>query len=512
MIWVLDFGSQYTQLIAKRLRRLGFETEVHAGTLKPADAPKNLAGVILSGSPLSVGSSWDPDPAWLKVACPILGLCFGYQWIARTLGARVLSQSLREYGPAEVVKSTTLKHPAGIRLLDSFPERARVWMSHGDSVGELPPGFESILSSGIALAGFAGTLPSGAACVGLQFHPEVYQTESGDVLLENFASKLCGLSKDWDLARYKRSLESDLREKLSGVESIHCAVSGGVDSTVLAVLLSRVVKVKALFVDHGFNRSYDEQDLRGVFGSFSNIELKTIDAKSRFWSELRGVADPETKRKIMGRLFIEVFEQELAKDKAKVLAQGTIYSDVIESAVNPLAPTEKIKSHHNVGGLPDKLNLSLLEPLKFLFKDEVRVLGRELGIPQSFLDRHPFPGPGLSIRCLGPLLPERVDLVKRADEVFVRELKARNLYQKIWQAAAILLPVQSVGVMGDGRSFESALCLRAVSSVDAMTAEASSLEITDLKAIAAIVVNEVRGINRVVYDLTSKPPGTIEWE
>jgi GMP synthase (glutamine-hydrolysing) len=296
------------------------------------------------------------------------------------------------------------------------------------------------------------------------------------------------------------------------VESIHCAVSGGVDSTVLAVLLSRVVKVKALFVDHGFNRSYDEQDLRGVFGSFSNIELKTIDAKSRFWSELRGVADPETKRKIMGRLFIEVFEQELAKDKAKVLAQGTIYSDVIESAVNPLAPTEKIKSHHNVGGLPDKLNLSLLEPLKFLFKDEVRVLGRELGIPQSFLDRHPFPGPGLSIRCLGPLLPERVDLVKRADEVFVRELKARNLYQKIWQAAAILLPVQSVGVMGDGRSFESALCLRAVSSVDAMTAEASSLEITDLKAIAAIVVNEVRGINRVVYDLTSKPPGTIEWE
>jgi len=515
MIWVLDFGSQYTQLIAKKLRRAGFQAEVQAGSTPAQLRPKNLKGVVLSGSPLSVGAPLAPDPQWLDHDIPILGLCFGYQWLAHHGGGELKVQSRREYGASTVypvpIEDSQLRSLAQ-SFLSGFPAAARVWMSHGDSVLKLPPTLAPLLESSHGLAAFVGQSPTGMARLGLQFHPEVHHTENGSLLLENFAQSVCGMKRTWSVSAERDRLVEELSSKLQKVPFVHCAVSGGVDSTVLAVLLSQTTKVKALFVDHGFNRLYDQKDLESVFSGFPNIEWRVLDARELFWRHLKGVSDPELKRKTMGRLFIEVFEKELAKDQATYLAQGTIYSDVIESAVNPLAPAEKIKSHHNVGGLPETLNLKLLEPLRGLFKDEVRELGQALGIPKFFLDRHPFPGPGLAIRCLGPLSQERVDLVAKVDEVFVRELKARGLYEKIWQAAAILLPVQSVGVMGDGRSFESAVCLRAVQSLDAMTAEASEFSMSEWKAIASQIINEVRGVNRVVFDLTSKPPGTIEWE
>jgi len=511
MILVLDFGSQYTQLIAKRLRRLGYATEVLTGKVKASDLKKQfskISGVIFSGSPSSVGEGVDPDPEILDMGVPILGLCFGYQFLAQHFGGTLISQATREYGAARVQKTTDTVNDD---LLSSISEGSLVWMSHGDSVAQIPPTAKLLLTSGAKPAAFS--IPS-KKIWGLQFHPEVHHTREGEDILKNFAQKICRQEIDWKLKDILGRIREELSLQLKGVDEVYCAVSGGVDSTVLAVLLSQVAKVKAIFVDHGFLRSYERDDLERVFSKFPTIQLDIVDARERFWAELEGVFDPEEKRKIIGRLFIESFYSHIPqhKDREIHLGQGTIYSDVIESAANELASVHKIKSHHNVGGLPENLKFTLVEPLRKFFKDEVREIGALMGIDSESLERHPFPGPGLAIRCVGALTRERISTVQRADKILYEELRARNLYMATWQAFCVLLPFQTVGVMGDGRSYESVLALRAVSSLDAMTAEASELPLHDLKEIASRIVNEVPGINRVVYDLTSKPPGTIEWE
>lgn len=510
MILVLDFGSQYTQLIAKRLRRLGFKTEVVPGNLRASELPINKGqpyGIILSGSPSSVGTGIDPDPKLLDLGFPVLGLCFGYHFLASHLGGKVEGQTHREYGAGQVKRTDAGRSDP---LTKRFPDVASVWMSHGDSVTKLPPGAQQLLDTGHGqVAGFA--VP--ARCFwGLQFHPEVHHTPQGDVLLQAFAADICGLKSDWNLNVELDQLKSKLRDELKGVQQVVCGVSGGVDSTVLAVLLAQVVKVRALFIDHGFQRDYDLTDLKRVFSKYPNIELEIVDAREMFWRELDGVSDPEKKRKIIGKLFIEAFYKNIDPSKYKHLGQGTIYSDVIESAAAQMGPAHLIKSHHNVGGLPVDLPFKLVEPLRAFFKDEVREIGALLGIERDALARHPFPGPGLAIRCVGELKPAKIEILRKCDAIFNEELVKRGLYHKTWQALVVLLPVSSVGVMGDGRSYESVLAIRCVNSVDAMTAEASELPWSDLKAIASRVVNEVRGVNRVVYDLTSKPPGTIEWE
>ncbi len=511
MIAILDFGSQYTQLIAKRLRRLGYQAQVLSGLSTAADLKKDptLSGIIFSGSPASVGTTVLPDEKILDIGVPLLGICFGYQWLASHFKGRVESGTHREYGAALVQHTEHGKHDP---LTRSLSENASVWMSHGDSVVEIPPGAKRILESRGKPAAFS---LADKKIWALQFHPEVHHTPEGDKILEAFARDLCGQSRDWNLSSVLKELKADLKKQLGGVPEIICGVSGGVDSTVLAVLLSEFTKVRAIFVDHGFQREYDLSDLKRVFESYPNIILEVLDSSKEFWAELNGVQDPELKRKIMGRLFIESFESQVRKDvhgKKAFLAQGTIYSDVIESAANELAPAEKIKSHHNVGGLPENLSFELVEPLRRFFKDEVREIGALLGIPEESLKRHPFPGPGLAIRCVGALSPERIDILKKTDKILHDELLSRGLYHQTWQAATILLPVSTVGVMGDGRTYESVVAIRAVSSQDAMTAEASELPWKDLKAISSRIVNEVRGVNRVVFDLTSKPPGTIEWE
>lgn len=505
MLAVIDFGSQYTQLIAKSLRSQGFATQVYSALAAAetvlATKPK---GIIFSGSPLSVGSKYDPKEEYYSCGVPLLGLCFGYQNIAKHFNGKVEEASRREYGPA-AVKIEKTNDP----LLDGVAEKFRAWMSHGDSVTQLPDGAELLLSSSGHTAGFV--IPDKHIWA-LQFHPEVSHTEHGDIIFKNFAKNICGLEHDWDLKHELDVLLDELKADLTPDDRVVCAVSGGVDSTVMAVLLSQVCHVHAVYVDHGFQRDYDLKDLKNTFSHYPNIELDVLEVQDNFWAELKGISDPEEKRKIIGRLFIETFANHIKGQTFKYFGQGTIYSDVIESAANKLAPAEKIKSHHNVGALPDQLPFELIEPLRKFFKDEVRQLGLLLKIPEISIWRHPFPGPGLAVRCVGELQPEKIELIKAADNIFHNELHARDLYKKTWQALVALLPMQSVGVMGDGRTYESAVALRAVCSVDAMTAEATELPIEDLKAIGNRIVNEVQGINRVFFDLTSKPPGTIEYE
>lgn len=516
MILVLDYGSQYTQLIAKTYRRLGFACAVIAGDLSVSGWKSSLSsgdldkisGVILSGSPSSVGQGINPDQSWFDLKVPVLGICYGYHFLADKFGGKVEASTYREYGSAEIsLTDDALEDP----LLHGVAQTSIAWMSHGDSVTKVPEGAKVTISSKGKVAGF---WIDAKKLWGLQFHPEVFHSREGEKMLHNFASRILALKPDWSIRDELTKLRQNLKEQLKGVEVVYAGASGGVDSTVLVALLSEFVKVKALFVDHGFQRAYDIADLKEIFAQFPNVDLEVIDAQEMFWHELDGVADPEQKRKIMGKLFIDAFYKAVPHVSGKKihLAQGTIYSDVIESAQNKLASAHKIKSHHNVGGLPEDLEAILVEPLRHFFKDEVREIGRALGIKESFLARHPFPGPGLAIRCVGELRKEKVQILRQVDKIFHEELVARNLYQKTWQALVVLLPVQSVGVMGDGRTFEWAVGLRAVSSIDAMTAEATEFEWKDLKEITSRIVNEVKGVNRVVYDMTSKPPGTIEWE
>lgn len=511
-ILILDFGSQVTQLIARRVREHGAYCEI-VPFQKGEEALYRLnpKGVILSGGPCSIGDEGSPRAPQSVFASgvPVLGICYGQQTLAAQLGGEVSSSDHKEFGRADVLIKKASPLFEGIwQVGQNYP----VWMSHGDRVTALPEGFEVLATS--EGAPFAVIANENKRYYGLMFHPEVVHTPQGSDLIRNFVRNIVGLQGEWTMGAYRERTVAAIRQQV-GAGKVLCALSGGVDSAVAARLIYEAVgnQLTCVFVDHGFMRAGEADQVVGMFRETFHMPLVHVDASELFFSALDGVTDPETKRKTIGRLFIEVFEQEAAKiQDVHFLAQGTIYPDVIESVSFTGGPSVTIKSHHNVGGLPERMRMALVEPLRELFKDEVRVLGRELGLPASFVDRHPFPGPGLAIRVLGPQTRERVETCRQADKIFLDEIKAAGLYNQIWQAYAALLPVRSVGVMGDGRTYDEVVALRAVTSIDGMTADQFPFEPAFLGRVATRIINEVRGVNRVVYDVTSKPPATIEWE
>ncbi len=507
-IIILDFGSQYTQLIARAVREANVYCEIIPFN-KPVVYDESVKGVILSGSPFSVNDANAPDVdvQSLVQATPVLGICYGAQLTAKKFGGKVEKSNKREYGRAFL----HIEKEEG--LLSNLTAASQVWMSHGDSILELPENFELLATTdSIPVAAFKQSSNGANPLYGLQFHPEVYHSIEGKKILHNFLINICGCSQDWTPAHFITDTVEALKKQI-GDRKVIMALSGGVDSTVAATLIHKAIgaNLHGIFVDNGVLRKDEFQTVLDTYATIG-LNVKGIDAKQTFYDALAGKTDPEEKRKIIGGLFIDVFQQAASEiEDASFLGQGTIYPDVIES-VSVHGPSVTIKSHHNVGGLPEKMHLQLVEPLRSLFKDEVRKVGRELGIPDDLINRHPFPGPGLAIRILGEITEERVKLLQAADDVYVKALKEHNLYATVWQAGAILLPIRSVGVMGDERTYEHTIALRAVTSVDGMTADWAHLPYDFLAHVSNEIINNVRGINRVVYDISSKPPATIEWE
>jgi GMP synthase (glutamine-hydrolysing) len=509
-IIVLDFGSQYTQLIARRLRELSVYSEVWPPDAPaPAIAQRRPVGIILSGGPKSVSDVRAPkcDPALFDIGTPVLGICYGMQLMADSLGGQVAPAPQREYGHATV---SVIGNGASSALFANVPAEIRVWASHGDFVSAAPEGFAVVATS--ANAPIAAMSNPARALYALLFHPEVVHTEAGLDILRNFAYSVCGCTGDWTMASFVEEATHRIRAQV-GDGRVVCALSGGVDSTVAALIVHRAIgdKLTCIFVDNGVLRLDEAAQIRRRFERL-HLPLVFADASELFLSRLGGITDPEKKRKIIGATFIDVFETEAAKlGEVEFLAQGTLYPDVIES-VSIVGQSSLIKSHHNVGGLPERMRMKLIEPLRELFKDEVRAVGRKLGLDEEFVVRQPFPGPGLAVRILGEVTPDRLNLVRRADAIVAEEIKRNGWYTKLWQSFAVLLPVQSVGVMGDERTYEYTVAIRAVESRDGMTADWARLPHDVLARVSSRIVNEVKGINRVVYDISSKPPSTIEWE
>ncbi|HUP67550.1 MAG TPA: glutamine-hydrolyzing GMP synthase [Sphingomicrobium sp.] len=511
-ILIVDFGSQVTQLIARRIREAGVYSEIAPfNSAEEAFNRLKPKGIIFSGGPASVTSEDSPrgPQALFDSGLPLLGICYGQQTLHQQLGGKVVSSDQKEFGRAfiEIVAPSAL-----FDGLWDVGEKHQVWMSHGDRVETLAPGFEVVAAS--EGAPFAIATNEEAKRYSLMFHPEVVHTPDGGKLLANFVRHVCGCAGDWTMASFKDAKIADIREQV-GTGKVICGLSGGVDSAVAAVLIHEAIgdQLTCVFVDHGLMRLGEAEEVMSLFRGHYNIPLVHVDASADFLAGLAGVSDPEAKRKFIGKTFIDVFDEEARKvGGADFLAQGTLYPDVIESVSFTGGPSVTIKSHHNVGGLPERMNMKLVEPLRELFKDEVRELGRELGLPEAFVGRHPFPGPGLAIRIPGEVTKEKCDILRKADAVYLEEIRNAGLYDAIWQAFAVLLPVRTVGVMGDYRTYDFVCALRAVTSLDGMTADIYPFDAEFLSRCATRIVNEVNGINRVVYDYTSKPPGTIEWE